>query len=358
MQVSKIETQYGHLDIAQRSYWDNASVDQITDKMVDNPNELIKKISLLPEVNFVSSRISFYGLVNTEVKSIPAQFVGFDPQIETHMQEHLLLTEGAAFSNPKSAIVGTGLAQLLKVKSGDDVTIVSPTLQGGINAMDLHISGIFSTGWTDIDNKTVFLSLADAQKVLDTQHVDQVLINLKNSNDIPKMFAQLTSLLPSPDLQVKRWTDLADIYTQVENFYNFQNIVIETILLALLILSVSNTTYMIIFERLGEIGTLRALGDYETDIQKLFFLEATFLGLLSIAIGIPISFFIMKAISNSGVPLTLPFSSRPIPLKMIPLLSAYLEASFICIFSIVAATIWPAKKGSYTSVVTALRAKI
>jgi putative ABC transport system permease protein len=358
MKNAKIETQYGHLEIAKHSYWSNLSVDQVTDRMVPEPTELIAKINKLPEINFVSSRIGFYGLVNTEEKSIAARFVGFDPTVESKMQSHVLFTEGKPFKDPRTIAIGSGLAKLLKVKAGDDVTIVSPTLQGGINAMDLHVTGLFSTGWTDIDNGTIFISLKDAQKVLDTDYVDQLLIKLNDEDQIKDVKSKLLALLPSKDLEIKTWRDLADLYVQVENFYDFQNVVIEFILLALLILSVSNTTNMIIFERLGEIGTLRALGDYETDIQKLFLLESIFLGVLAIVIAIPISYLLMRGLSSLNIPLVLPFTSRALPMKMIPLFGAYVEASLVCFFSIVVASIWPARKGSHVSVVNALRAKI
>lgn len=358
MKNSKIETQYGHLDIGQKSYWNNEPVDIVTDKMVANSSELIEKIKALPDVKFASSRISFYGLVNTEEKSVPARLMGLDPAVEVNMQKNLLFTEGSAFSDAKSAIIGAGLAKTLKVKTNDEVTIVTPTLDGGVNAMDLHVQGIFSTGWADIDNGTVFINLKDAQKVLDTDYVDQLIIQLKDEDKMSAVSQQIQPMIQPANLQIKRWIDLADLYNQVANFYNFQNVVIEAILLALLILSVSNTTNMTVFERLAEIGTLRALGDYEVDVQKLFLLESFFLGLLAIVIAIPVSTAVMQIITGLNIPLVLPFTSRAVPLKIIPLVFAYVEASAVCLISIVLASIWPTKKGSHVSIVTALRAKI
>lgn len=358
MQNSKIQTQYGHIVVAKKKHFSNAAVDQVIEKMVDDPKDLIYKIGQLPEINIASARLNFFGLVNTEDQSIPARFVGFDPKAEVNMQKNLYFADGTPFENSKSAIIGLGLAKLLKVKAGSDVTIVSPTLDGGINAMDIHVQGLFNTGFTDIDNSTIFLPLVDAQKVLDTERVDEVLVHLKSDDDISKVVPQIQGLLPNQDLQVKPWIDLDLMFLQVENFYNFQTFVIEFILLALLVLSVSNTTNMTIFERLGEIGTLRALGDYETDIQKLFLLESIFLGVLAVAIGIPVAFCLAQLISSLGMGLSLPFTSREISLKMTPLFSAYVEAGVICFISIVVASIWPARKGSHVSIVTALRAKI
>ena len=75
------------------------------------------------------------------------------------------------------------------------------------------------------------------------------------------------------DLQVRDWKDLAELYTQVEVFYIFQNFLIEVIIVCLLFLSIANTVSMTVFERLSEIGTLRALGDYESEVRNLFLIH-------------------------------------------------------------------------------------
>jgi len=358
MKENKIETQYGHIEVAKNKFWNNAPVDQVSEKMLQSPKELAAAVAQMPEVQFASARLSFYGLINTEDKSMPAQFIGFDPKVESKMQSHLLLTDGVAFQDSKSAIVGKGLAQLLKIKAGSDVTIVSPTLNGGINAMDIHVNGIFSTGFTDIDNSAVFLPLQDGEKILDTEQADQLIIKLKDEKDINDVVGKIKQLKTEDGVQVKHWYDLADLYNQVKDFYNFQNAVIEFILIALLVLSVSNTTNMTIFERLSEIGTLRALGDYESDVQKLFILESLFLGALAVIVGIPVSYILVQIVSGLHIPIVLPFTSRAIPMTMVPTTWAYVEAALVCFFSVILASLWPAKKGAATSIVTALRAKI
>ncbi len=353
-----IDTQYGHIQIAKQSFWDNSSVELVTDKMIGNSDELVRKISKIEGVQFVSPRVGFFGLINTEDKSITAHFIGIQPEVELKTQRSLLLVEGREFEQSKHAILSIGLQTKLKIKSEDEVTIVSPTLSGGINAMDIKVSGIFSSGFADVDNGTVFLTLKDAQKVLDSNYVDQLIITLKDEKQSSQVLSEIRELLRGTDLQVKSWRELAELYNQVENFYIFQNLFIEIIILLLLFLSVANTVSMNVFERLSEIGTLRALGDYESDIQHLFLIEAILLGLLSICIGIPLSLILIKLISSLEIQVVLPMASQPIPFRLIPSFGAYLEASFVCLFSVVVASLWPARKGAKISIVTALGARI
>ncbi len=353
-----IDTQYSHIEIAKRSFWENSSVDQVSDKMIENSSELINKISKIEGVKFVSPRVSFYGLLNTEDKSVAAFFIGFQPEIENKMQKSILITEGKELSGFKNAILSVGLQKKLKVKTADTVTLVGPNLYGGLNAVDLNVSGIFSSGFSDIDNGSVYLNLADAQKVLDSTAVDKLMVRLESEGDIPLVLAQLRELLKTTDLIAKSWRDSAELYNQVENFYIFQNLFIEVIILLLVLLSVANTLSMNVFERLTEIGTLRAMGDYESDIRRLFFIESALLGLISIIIGIPLSFVFVHFISSLEIPLVLPLASLPIPIKLVPTLEAYFEASAICLFSVLLGSLWPARKASRISIVLALGAKI
>ena len=130
------------------------------------------------------------------------------------------------------------------------------------------------------------------------------------------------------------------------------------IILLLLLLSVANTVSMSVFERLNEIGTLRALGDYETDIQKLFLIESILLASLAILVALPVSLLTIHLVTSLNIPVTLPMASQPIPFKFIPTEGAFIEASVICFFSVVLAGLWPARKGAKISIVSALLAKI
>jgi putative ABC transport system permease protein len=352
-----IDTQLGNIQVAKEQYWNNTPVDRATDKLIEDPKALIQRLAAIDGIDYISARISFYGLINTETKSIPARFIGFDPNLETKLQPRLLFPKGHPFSDRKQVIVSTGLEKILKLKPDENVTIVSPTLDGGLNAMDLTTAGIFGTGFTETDNGTVFLSLADAQKMLDSDRVENLMIVLKDRERSRAIQSQIQGMLENTGLRAKSWQDISEIYAQVEGFFNFQNTVIEVILLLLLLLSVSNTMSMTVFERLAEIGTLRALGDYESNIQTLFFIEAILLGALAIAMAIPFSYVVVQLINAAGVPVVLPLASQSMPLQIAMTASSYASAIAICFFSIVLASLWPSKKGAATPIVDALRAK-
>lgn len=353
-----IDTQFEHLQIARQTFWSNQPTDQAADKMILKPIELKTNLEKIPGIEFVIPRLGFYGLINREGKSVVAHFVGLEPKVEARLQKALLLDDGSEFSEPKEVLLSATLGKKLKVKSGGEVTLVSPTLDGGMNAMDLQVRGIFRSGLAEVDNGTAFIGINDAQKILDTTYVDQLLIRAKDEKDIPQIQVELEKRLQGTDLKVKNWRELAELFNQVETFYVVQNLFIEVIILLLLFLSVANTMTMSVFERTSEIGTLRALGDYETDIQRMILMEAVLLGLLSILIGIPLSFLAIEFVSALNISFVLPMASRPVQLGIVPTIGAFAEAALVCFVSVVLASIWPARKGARIPIVSALSAKI
>lgn len=353
-----VETQYGHIQVAKPAFWDHTPVERDTDRMIENPQAIIEKIRQLPDVQTVSPRVIFYGLVNTENQSLPTRLIGIQPDAESRMQSHLFFAEGKKLTQSKQAIISSGLQKILKVKPGEDVTVVSPTLDGSVNAMDFQVTGAFQTGFVEFDKAAVYIPVLDAQKLFSSEHVDNLVVFLKDPATLEKVRNQIQGLLAGTELKTRIWTELTELYSQVELFYNFQNYFVEVIFLVLLILSISNTVTMTAFERLGEIGTLRALGDQEKDIRLMMLTESLLLAIIAILVGLPVSFLLIKFFDIVNIPITLPMASLPIPMRMISQTDAYVEASLVCFLSVVLAGLWPAKRVTQVPIVTALRAKI
>jgi putative ABC transport system permease protein len=65
-----------------------------------------------------------------------------------------------------------------------------------------------------------------------------------------------------------------------------------------------NTTMMVIYERMREIGTVSALGMKPGEIVRLFFLEAFFISLIAAFVGALVGTGIVLAISRNGLDLS------------------------------------------------------
>lgn len=81
--------------------------------------------------------------------------------------------------------------------------------------------------------------------------------------------------------------------------------VIFVILLAITMVGIANSYHMIMLERQAEIGIMRAMGAQRYTIRILFRLEALFIALISIIIGLILVFFIVKIVEMIPFPATI-----------------------------------------------------
>ncbi|TFG58382.1 MAG: ABC transporter permease, partial [Spirochaetales bacterium] len=94
---------------------------------------------------------------------------------------------------------------------------------------------------------------------------------------------------------------LNDILSEVDQLVRLLNrvsLVILLVLFFIIMVGINNTFRMILFERIKEIGTMRALGMQKPDVNKLFLLEAFFLSIFGTVAGLALAGIIMFIMSR------------------------------------------------------------
>lgn len=354
------ENQYGNMQIAPQKYW-SPGKEPRSERLflINDLNDLAVRY---PEIEKLSGRISFFGLVSNSDLSVGAKVIGIDSQGEPHFKKNQRLTDGKFFEDPESrdVVIGHLLAKQLNVKAGDDVTVLTNTIDGVMNAMDLTVAGVFSSGIDEIDGQVIYAPLKVTQSLLDTTYVDIAVIKFKKLEMAEKNLKSINNDLKRdhPNLVARSWRELAVLYRQVEKFYGVQNRLVECILLALMFLGILNTVSMTVVERTGEIGTLRALGESRKDIISQFLLESVFIAFIGIIAGTILSGIVIEIVDTVKIMTEMPGASAPFQIKISFLPSAVLYSSTLAIITTVVATLIPAARASKMDIVEALRKNI
>ena len=243
---------------------------------------------------------------------------------------------------------------------GDNLTVVGYTYDGAVNAMDLEVAGVFSTGMSEIDNITFLIPLKAAQALLDTDTVENIVVLLDMDTALGGARAAIDDILrgAAKPLLTRPWYDLADLYRQVVAYYKVQNRVFEFIILSLVLLGIMNTVSNSIYERTGEIGTLRALGDREIDIIVQFVLEAATLAALGILIGFGLGAVLAHIVTASDIPIVLPGASVPLTIRIDLMPQAFVQAACLAFSTTVVAAFFPSLHAARLNIVEALKRNI
>jgi putative ABC transport system permease protein len=349
----------GHIQIAKMAAWTGDTPKRAEEAYIENHKEIELRLRSLPQVQETSGRAQAYVLLSNGDHSVGAVAFGIDPKVYPEVKKTMMISEGQEFSKEGvfEILVGGGLQNQLSLKPGQTLTVVSQTLSGSISSIEPEVRGIVKTGIAAIDNTVVYVPLQAMQKLLGTERIEKLAVVLKPNADLSaSLRAVKTALKDRPELLAKSWRETAELFQQIVNFYGSQNVLIACVLSILVFFGILNTISMSIFERMGEIGTLRALGDQKSEVVSLLLLEGLLLGAVGAILGVPLSALISLGITALEIPILLPGASMPDPIKLTPHFPDFLMAAAVVIFTSLVASLWPTLRAVRLSIVDALRA--
>ncbi|MBA7532870.1 Lipoprotein-releasing system transmembrane protein LolE [subsurface metagenome] len=331
---------------------------------IPGAEQRIREIDAIPEVSIVAPRITFPGMVYRGEDSYKMQGVGVDFTTELEFQnlaEHVVKGR-IPEAGKNEALMGFGLADNMGLSIGDKFTVLTNTVYRGSNGMTFTVVGLVSFVISGMNTTTFMAPIDRVQRLVKANDaVTELLIKIPDGDNTKTAAAAVQAVLDkdgSSELLAKPFQELSFTYSWIEmaqGIYDVMALVFFILASSVII----NTTMMVIFERMKEIGTIGAMGMTGGEIQKLFFLEAFYIGLIGALAGVIL-----------GIGLTIPFSITGIDLSgamegidfdisniIYPKLSLR-STLFVYIYSVAIsslATILPTRKAAHIEPVEALR---
>jgi len=356
---STIHGRLGHIQIYNKDFF-SKDEEKPLELGLENIQELKHNIMTQSNVRFTMARIEFMGLISNGDKSVAFLGRGVEPEKELKLSDFALDVEQGKFlgETPENkleaeVILAMGLAKSLKAKIGDYLTLMTTTSNGALNAMDIKVAGIYSTGIPEYDERALMIDLSAAQQLLYTSKVTKLVVVLDETDKTEAVAASIEKLFP--DVRAKRWFDLATFYNAVVRLYNSIFGFLGFIIFVIVVLSSSNTMMMSIFERTKEIGTQLAVGTSRARLLINFLYEGLIIGVLGALIGLLTAFVLATIINNAGVTMPAPpGSTRGYPLLIDHVFAVYIGVFILITMTTVVSTVIPALKASRLIIVDAL----
>jgi putative ABC transport system permease protein len=352
-----IHSQSGHLQIYKKGFF--AEGTRAPERyLIADPEAVKQRIAAQTSVENVMARLNFSGLLSNGRSDLPIIGEGVEPAQEARLGSSVSIIAGRQLEDNDTfgMLLGQGVAQVLKLKPGDNVTLLANTLEGALNSIDLEVIGVFQSFSNDYDARAIKIPLAAAQELLGTRNVNALVVTLKKTDDTNSIAALLEEQLGSSGLEIKTWVELNDFYEKTVELYKGQFGVLQLVILVMVLLSVANSVNMSIFERMGEFGTMMALGNRSSDVFRMIMIENVLLGVLGSTIGLAIGVALALIISAIGIPMPPPPNANMGYTAHIQVVPSTLLISFsIGILATVLAAVFPARHVSRVQVVEALR---
>jgi lipoprotein-releasing system permease protein len=256
------------------------------------PEEVLDKISQIKGVSALTPFYELQGIAGLErpciVRAIPFNAVERDTGFSLSFDNHYDRPDSASLRRPDTVVLGNQLAAQLQVRKGDILSLA--TISGSNLSLyapvsrELAVTGIFKTGFYEIDLNWAFVSLETALRfdagaklvygVKITDHFrDRQVISLINGIPEASLFS------------IESWREFNRVF--------FGALATEKKIMSLLIglifivvgFNIFHSLRRSVNERLEEIATLKALGASSGIVKSIFVIEGLFIGLLGSFFG-------------------------------------------------------------------------
>jgi putative ABC transport system permease protein len=296
-----------------------------------------------------------------------ARILGLTPGLKQSSQE----AEAPASSTPQLKTAEADLSALsLELPEARPLNTTRPSIElvcappgGGMpNATTMSLRKVFSRATKELDDGLIKVNIHRASELLfpgEELKVTSILVLLKRTQDVPLVVARLKQLNANGelDLDFRTWTELRPFYNQLTQMFRIMFAFMFSIIAVIVTFTIYNTLSMGIAERVGEIGTLRALGVTRAGIRRAFLLEGFLLGLFGGVLGVVLGLLGDWIINSLQVVYIPPGGSFHIKLEVLVLRAPIVLA--ICfggsMIAAICSAILPALRASRMVIVDALR---
>ena len=322
-----------------------------------------------PAVELVAPRLALNGLVSNGRASTIFIAEGIEPTAMARLQSNPFTAEELHNPNyqrilkqldsarPEQACLSEGLAELLHLAPEGQAAVLTSTLSGQANALDITVGRLFNTGNAGTNDKFAFITLDLARALLDADgRADRLTVLLKNGQDTETMRARLQRELRAAgfDIEIKTWQELSDFYSQVHGMFDMIFGFIFLIVLTVVLMSIANSMGMTVVERTREIGTLRAMGLKRLGVIRLFTTESLLLTLIGCAGGLLLTITVRAVVNAAGISYMPPTSATPVSLLIDIDIGRIAFAAVLMSLVGVAAAFLPARRAARRLIIDAL----
>jgi lipoprotein-releasing system permease protein len=340
------------------------------DDTLENWDELQNKINSQERIIASSPFVEDFALMtsknNSQGVSVRGILIDQEPSTSALLDDikygSLNLSE-----DDSSALIGVGLATLMGVGVGDQITLIAPARNAlGIlvpQSQSFLVGGIFNAGLNEYNNGLVFIHLYDAQDLFTLGNkISGIRLKVDNLFDADTITRNVIDSLGDGFYGLD-WMQQQRHFIRALNLEKQMIAIILSLIIAVAAFNIVSMMVMVVTDKKSDIAILRTLGMTPKRIVKIFYYQGVSIGLIGISFGTILGLLLAANIESviSGIESIIGFQFFPkdvfyinrFPSKIIP--SDVISIILGSLFLVIIAAIYPAKRAGRINISEVLR---
>ncbi len=276
------------------------------EKTINNSERLMKSLRSEGLISKFSPRTVSFGMLSSAAGVSSVVLYGVEPGTEKYISMVDEAIREGGFLAPGGTgqiLIGSKTAEALEVETGDRLVLTMAQAGTGELSQDMfRVRGIFHMGIREVDSGMAFISIRQSQELLALgSNTHEIALKFKNINDAGDRSLIFWKKYSQDDNEALGWRDLVPQLDSVIGMTDISTVIISFLVLGIVAVTIMNSLFMSLYERMFEFGVLRAVGTRPVNMAFVIIFEAASLSLISIFIGLVLGFLVMQYFSVHGI---------------------------------------------------------
>ena len=276
----------GYLQIHQKGYWEEQSIDNTFEEDENLYQELLKN----PDVKEVIPRLQTFALASYTNKTKGVLVLGIDPDKEkavNNLQEKITKGKFIENLNENAVVLGEGLASQLNLGVNDTLVLLGQGYHASTAAAKYIVKGMVKLGAIELNNSVVYMPLKQAQYMSGAEkRLSSVSIMPDKTTGLQSLKSTLQESIAPDKYEVMTWKEMIPELDQFIEADKTGHYIIIGVLYFIISFGLFGTLLMMLFERKHELGILIAIGMKKHLLATILLLESVMISLIGCAAGI------------------------------------------------------------------------
>ena len=249
-----------------------------------NPKLISETILKQPEVTVVTPQVSVNVFYNNGKSQISGLAIGIKPE-EANVMYNIksFMAEGnfdLLKSNPNRIIIGSGIAEKMNAKIGDNINLTSSK---SVNKT-YKVVGIFKTNNSKVDKSNSYVNLASSQQLLKegASYITDINVNIVDPEKAKAIAEKISNIT---GYKAEGWKEANETFMAANKM---RKMIITFVSLTILLVAgfgIYNILNMTVSQKINDIAILKAMGFKGKDVIKIFVTQAVTIGVMGVIGG-------------------------------------------------------------------------